>query len=141
MREIKFRARTFDGEWLEGSLVQMYSDGMAHIAYERQVFDPVTLGFVDTEWREDEVKPETVIQYTGLKDKNGVEIYEGDMCLYDGLPGAKNGLPIVWANGGFFLQGRMATDTKMLSQTTPSRDLEVIGNIYENPELLQGSEL
>lgn len=71
-----------------------------------------------------------LMQYTGLKDKNGKEIYEGDIVKY------KNDKPdkVIFENGGFM--------TSRFYHRTPNNwkilldELEVIGNIYENPELL-----
>lgn len=92
------------------------------------------------EWRH-EYK---VMQYTGLKDKNGKEIYEGDVVLCDGRLGlveystSNTAFIVRWKNkrtGEFKDYG---ADT--LGSTFPSPTKEVIGNVYENQELLQKAE-
>lgn len=86
-----------------------------------------------------EVKPEYLMQSTGLKDKNGVEIFEGDI-VFDRWA---NGYTPVFQNGIY-----MAYNPKNLMQNDPSTQFniiwkdgcEVIGNIYENPELLEQAD-
>lgn len=68
------------------------------------------------------------MQYTGLKDKNSTDIYEGDL-LQDGS------VRVVWKDAGFW--GQIGNDPSNLAILAPIRNLEVIGNIYENPELLE----
>ena len=70
-------------------------------------------------------------QYTGLKDKNGKEIYEGDILSYKGMHRVGNGVSIVSFDDGSFMIDEDFADKNWAVEH------EVIGNIFENPELLE----
>lgn len=72
-----------------------------------------------------------VMQFTGLTDRNGVEVYEGDLLSIDPF------LQVVYLDGGFCFYNPAFTGADRLSQDRVGR-LSVIGNIYQNPELLEG---
>ncbi|MGG1017370.1 YopX family protein [Bacillus subtilis] len=114
MREIKFQAWDLDAEQMYNweSIKQLFHEHLAHPRVK-------------------------IRQYTGLKDKNGREIYEGDIVIDE----RKNSAEVVFDDGCFCVIGYLGD-----LRTHPIRDslfcgerFEVIGNIYENPELLEAS--
>tara|TARA_R110000764_G_scaffold199584_1_gene284919 strand:+ start:985 stop:1398 length:414 start_codon:yes stop_codon:yes gene_type:complete len=77
-----------------------------------------------------------VMQYTGLKDKNGKEIYEGDVVRIKGLAIKGTDYPIIFDKAAFgFFEHHYSKQLWILGNFNPD-DMEVIGNIYENPELI-----
>lgn len=138
-REIKFRAKRLDnGEWVYGYLCEN-SKGEICI---QEIVGKVVDGFAVPS-RLHPVNPDTIGQYTGLKDKNGREIYEGDII----------GWKSFIENGKLF-RGiiKWYTDLASFAVYTSLKDIwpyetdllkvtqigcEVIGNIYDNPELLE----
>jgi uncharacterized phage protein (TIGR01671 family) len=117
MREIKFRAwNSIDKEMMYG--VWLSSDGSV-IDFE--------YGNVVGTYPKDKVIP---LQYTGLKDRNGTEIYEGDIIEIRDLDGYI-GIHVVDFDYGEYVAGYFRL------RLTAHRGI-VIGNIYENPELLKG---
>ena len=139
MREILFRGKRIDnGEWIYGGILQ--TDNWSEISvvtdYYGSMYEPPSCE-VDSY----EVIPETVGQYTGLTDKNGKKIFEGDVVSTD----LKRPYNIVVFRDGCFMfncnDGNQDYYDIMLpilqSEHTRYEYGEVIGNIYDNPELLR----
>jgi uncharacterized phage protein (TIGR01671 family) len=74
-----------------------------------------------------------LMQYTGLKDKNGVDIYEGDILRHDDLVSYQE---VLWIGARISIHSLPTDDDYEDLWMQESKDIEVIGNIYENPELL-----
>lgn len=144
MREILFRGkRLHDNKWIYGNFVSdcegnphiieprfFYEDGH-HLQYEDNTDTPVF------------IIPETVGQYTGLTDKNGRKIFEGDICRFmrfnDAQVGkivfnVKTASFVMWYQSIVGAYGEKATHKMLLSVCD---DIEVIGNIHDNPELME----
>lgn len=129
MRPIKFRGKRINGgEWVESMTI-------SYGTIKRKMYD-VFLEVAHNKWNG--VVPETVGQFTGLYDKNRKEIYEGDIIKY--LDYDNNNLitlrnSVVEYYKGCFVY-KLADGRKQLLGTTDIHDFEVIGNIYDNPEMI-----
>ena len=123
-REIKFRA------WHTGSNEMVYFDALkaANDQYIAKHFFQLMAGAHS--------EGAGLMQYTGLKDNNGKEIYEGDVIRVIGLPITGTDYAITFDKGMFgFLEHHDSCELWTIGHFHPD-DMEVIGNIYENPELL-----
>ena len=131
MRTIKFRGKSIDGkEWLYGDLVSSADKKrFAILVNNKESYD------------ECEVDPETIGQFTGLYDCNGNKIYEGDIVEWE-----KDGLMYVvrfW-RGMFFASVQECNEGILggfpLHALTEYeyRKCKIVGNIFENSELLKG---
>lgn len=132
MRKIKFRGKRIDnGAWIFGSLD--LTANRTIISWDRTDSDGDT-----APWFAD-VDPDTIGQFSGLFDKNGKEIYEGDILVYGELfkhiVEFKHGIFGYAVEEGWFV-GYGSNPNFMFNPTDKSDEHEVIGNIYDSPELL-----
>lgn len=144
-REILFRGKRKDnGEWIEGFLI---SENQINTFIEKEHIEFNSyLGVTEVEayqvLESIEINPDTVGQFTGLKDKNGKKIFEGDIC---GCFCNTQRFVVKYCEErcGYFFDDCVSSG---YSDASPEclgnlRDtIEVIGNIYDNPELLEVEE-
>ena len=126
MREIKFRGRDEQRRWHFGML-RVWRDQ----SFAIETTQGLAVDFVD---------PNTVGQFTGLKDCKGQEIFEGDILFvkaenpYWSKFDSKH--VVTWCNDGWILND-YGTDDPGLFHILMNSNCEVIGNLYDNPELLE----
>lgn len=151
MREILFKAKRLDnGEWVEGDL--FHNDNSSYpmtligslVLSRNKYTNEIELHGYGLY----EVDPETVCQYTGLKDKNGKKIFEGDIIRLWRSVGAKGDLrgkyhkPMVVKYNDLWCQ--FTVEDKEIKEQygiwQAFQAFEVIGTIFDNPELLEVEE-
>lgn len=135
MREFLFRGkRTDNGEQVEGFYsAEEYNLNIRkieHIPRIQVIGKCVSLGVI----------PQTVGQYTGLTDKNDRKIFEGDIVEHDHPYGGKSVHTVIWNKYGWNLSDFYATyfDYPVEAFSEGTEFMTVIGNIYDNPELMKG---
>lgn len=141
MREILFKAKRVDnGEWIEGSLIDLDIDsGYCYIVPPYKKASILPINFLIT-GRMELVASETLCQFTGLCDKNGKKIWENDICdrkeKYPEVVKMTNG---DWTLDYSYALGRDYGNSycNLGFYVNERKCVEVIGNIFDNPELLQ----
>lgn len=132
MREILFKAKRIDnGEWVDGNYVKKYDpSGKRHLIL-----------YVDNyvRWRCMEIDSKTLCQFTGLCDKNGKKIWENDILmahLDDSYPEDVTYKTVEWGVAGWVAHEVNSVDREYLDKFD-TEHFEVVGNIFDNKELLQ----
>lgn len=170
MKEILFRGKRVDnGEWVEGYYTELPCGSLGATIFSNddelvcedttsyiiKVFTKQHTNYSNSnplqviECEKYEVIPETVGQFTGLHDKNGNKIFEGDIISATALDTGEEQRAVVCFGNfidennddeyiGFFIEfdGIKTTITQLSMEECKNR-IEVIGNIYDNPELLR----
>lgn len=160
MREILFRGKRLDnGKWVEGFFVKRIDRltliPKCYILVQEEDTSGITgepTGYLNTEFSWYEVIPETVGQYTGLKDNNGKRIFEGDILriakISDGLGSYYHppldyhvNVVVKWDLCAWMWE-TLYEDKRYISFPNAwcHYECEIIGNIHDNPELLEGGD-
>ena len=138
MREILFKAKRIDnGEWVEGCYAEC--KGKTFIGIGTSIGIDALKGFCVPVIKWFEVDPETLCQFTGLYDKNGKRIWENDIvfvtdendCSGQISTGIGN---VIFIEGMWYIDGRPQEGLYDINKVF---QIEVIGNAFDNQELLQ----
>lgn len=133
MREILFKAKRIgDDGWVEG----YYQKRHNFLGNEEHLIFPVDS---HTVWEYTEINPENLCQFTGLCDKNGKKIWENDILmahLDESYPEDTTYETVEWGIAGWVGHEAGSTDREYLDEFD-LKHFEVVGNIFDNKELLQ----
>ncbi len=126
MREILFRGKRVDNEkWIEGRVFRLSED-----------FPPLIM-LINRHGESHEIAAETVGQYTGLTDKNGKRIFEGDIVTADALFENRK---VEFVDNTYWSAFCLVAANGDCDYMNEYGGIEVIGNIHDNPELLGGAD-
>lgn len=124
-REILFRGLSNQGKgWLYGDVVRNVEGAVA-------IMPPYQMN-MDNTCSQNEVTPDTIGQYTGLKDKEGNKIFEGDIVEFTNLD--LPNMVVRFDNGSFML---CEDEYSTYEELRMNYAVEVVGNIYDHPELME----
>ena len=135
MREILFRGKRVDnGEWIQGDIVQFPVHGVVRIVEQ------------EPSYKDAEVDSDTVGQYTGFTDRNGKKIFEGDIIhleysqvFFGGEYFGEYTAEVSYKEGCFITDGiNNGDEIETPLSGFDNDEVEIIGNIHDNPELLGG---
>lgn len=139
MRKILFKAKRIDnGEWVEGSLIDLDIDsGYCYIVPPYKKASILPINFLITD-RMKLVDSKTLCQFTGLCDKNGKRIWENDV-VWLVCDGKEHIYQIVWDNSELDFKATKGEENygTNYEYLLCCDEIEVIGNIFDNKELLQ----
>lgn len=150
MREVQFRGKTDDGRWAYGHYVK--SEDIAYLAVDLArdaknvhhfiCIDEMISWNCPYDHSQIEVDPNTVGEWSGVLDKHKRRIYEGDIVKKRGRDGSFHNMSVRFRNGRFECWYRPKSPWIPYDYTYLLTDskIEVVGNIYDNPELLQNEE-
>jgi len=126
-RQIKFRGKDIKtGYWRYGYYIYDDNYGSHSIYFQKNILPTINDPIGSHTIVEREVDPNTVGQYTGFKDSKGKEVYEGDVIKTNNGIGVVYYEDFTWYGAGDYLHN--------ISEYYP--EVEVLGNVYDNPELL-----
>ena len=137
MREILFRGKdSITKSWVYGALVQQQDDLLKEkafiISYSNYQYGDFSEAVVH------EVDPETAGQYTGFVDKKGKKIFEGDiLSIYNSKAFL---FAVEWNNQYVLKCTTNGVSDNIFNVIESPEDVEVVGNIYDNPELIKDGE-
>ena len=142
MREILFRGKQEEGRWVEGAY---FKHDTVKVCFSSDDSKPRHLiiqdGFCD--WGLEppihcvDVAPSTIGQFTGLTDKNGKKIFEGDVCRFYGTDGYSDYV-VFWDDTvSQWTVRQIDLGAKDVLDSYFTECCEIIGNIHDNPELLE----
>lgn len=124
MRIIKFKGKDLKtGKWVYGDLHTLCDEPHIHT-------EPTHFPYAG---KRSFINPDTIGQFTGLFDKNGKEIYEGDILLSKDEYGT---VEVIFAHGAFQVRYFCKNGEHRIPFTNLKKDYELLGNIHDNPGLL-----
>ena len=128
MRTIKFRGKPIQGDQLYENFV--YGNLAKYASGVYNILVPIQWGFENYE-----IDPETIGQFTSLYDCDGKEIFEGDILDFNGLT-----VEVRFVRGAFALLVNGNLDDELYGDCRTDLFAKVIGNVYENPDIMKGGK-
>lgn len=123
-----FRTNYKNGDWVYGLVTRLYDERFENLPAEMTNTSGVSCIEVDYK---------TVGRFTGLTDRNGVRIFEGDIVKVKTISGSFINYVITWFNSDLCWVMQSLKDTSVIFRLRSCWKFEVVGNIHDNPEMLK----